>query len=87
MIQDTRLRTSFGEIVDFIRKEGREPEIGKGIQERSLARRLAEFRPNPAKAAAVEDLDVLDLLPHTENETWGQSDEELLFYVDISATC
>lgn len=76
--QDTRLRTSFGEIIDFIRKEGREPEIGKGIQERSLARRLAEFRTNPAKAAAVEDLDVLDLLPHAENETWGQSDEDLL---------
>lgn len=76
--QDTRLRMSFEEIVDFVRKEGREPEIKKGIRERSLAKRLTEFRTNPEKTAAVRDLDVLNLLPHVDEETWGNSDEELL---------
>lgn len=76
--QDTRLRMSFEEIVNFVRKEGREPEIKKGIRERSLAKRLAEFRTNPEKTAAVRDLDVLNLLPHVEEETWSNSDEELL---------
>ncbi len=76
--QDTRLRMSFEEIVNFVRKEGRKPEIKKGIRERSLAKRLAEFRTNPEKTAAVRDLDVLNLLPHVEEETWSNSDEELL---------
>lgn len=76
--QDTRLRMSFEEIVNFVRKEGREPEIKKGIRERSLAKRLTEFRTNPEKTAAVRDLDVLNLLPHVEEETWSNSDEELL---------
>ena len=76
--QDTRLRMSFEEIVNFVRKEGRAPEIKKGIRERSLAKRLAEFRTNPEKTAAVRDLDVLNLLPHVEEETWSNSDEELL---------
>lgn len=76
--QDTRLRMSFEEIVNFVRKEGREPEIKKGIRERSLAKRLAEFRTNPEKTAAVRDLDVLKLLPHVEEETWSNTDEELL---------
>lgn len=76
--QDTRLRMSFEEIVNFVRKEGREPEVKKGIRERSLAKRLAEFRTNPEKTAAVRDLDVLNLLPHVEEETWSNSDEELL---------
>ena len=64
--QDTRLRMSFEEIVNFVRKEGREPEIKKGIRERSLSKRLTEFRTNPEKTAAVRDLDVLNLLPHVE---------------------
>lgn len=76
--QDTRLRMSFEEIVNFVRKEGREPEIKKGMRERSLAKRLAEFRTNPEWTAAVRDLDVLNLLPHVEEETWSNSDEELL---------
>ena len=76
--QDTRLRMSFEEIVNFVRKEGREPEIKKGIRERSLAKRLTEFRTNPEKTAAVRDLDVLNLLPHVEEEIWSNSDEELL---------
>lgn len=76
--QDTRLRMSFEEIVNFVRKEGREPEIKKGIRERSLAKRLTEFRTNPEKTAAVRDLDVLNLLPHVEEETWSNTDESLL---------
>ena len=76
--QDTRLRMSFEEIVNFIRKEGREPQVKKGIRERALAKRLAEFRTNPEKTAAVRDLDVLNLLPHVEEEIWSHTDEELL---------
>lgn len=76
--QDTRLRMSFEEIVNFVRKEGREPEVKKGIRERSLAKRLAEFRTNPEKTAAVRDLDELNLLPHVEEETWSDTDEKLL---------
>lgn len=76
--QDTKLRISFEEIVNFIRKEGREPEIKKGMRERSLAKRLAEFRTNPEKASAVRDLDVLNLLPHAEDLAWSHTDEALL---------
>lgn len=88
--QDTRLRMSFEEIVNFVRKEGREPEIKKGIRERSLAKRLTEFRTNPEKTAAVRDLDVLNLLPHAEEETWSDTDEALLSQLagsDIFDTC
>lgn len=75
---DTTLRTSFLDIVTFIKKEGREPEVRKGIKERALATRLAEFRTNPEKAAAVQDLDELHLLPVVDNSTWGNVDQEML---------
>jgi len=76
--QDTRLRTSFKEIVDFVRKEGRKPEKRKGVRERALAMRLAEFCTNPEKAVAVQDLDCFGLLPQSDGDLWGSEDEEML---------
>ena len=76
--QDTSLRRSFEEIICFVRREGRKPEVNKGIRERALAKRLAEFRTNPEKAAAVRDLDEFELLPRADGTTWNQADEELL---------
>ncbi|MCI7698553.1 MAG: GIY-YIG nuclease family protein [Akkermansia sp.] len=61
--QDTRLRESFKEINNFVRKEGRIPEASKGMIERALRKRLSEFRTNPEKATAVRDLDEFSLLP------------------------
>lgn len=59
---DDRLVTSFEEINDFFRKNQKEPETGKGIQEYRLATRLQSIRSSKSKSEALQKYDAYGLL-------------------------
>jgi hypothetical protein len=58
-----RLRTSFIEIIDFVRKNGREPEPNKAdLKEMMLFSRLSGLRQDPKKIESLQQYDELNLL-------------------------
>lgn len=60
---DQRLASSFMEINDFVRKNGKEPTANKAdIKEMMLFSRLVGFRTDPEKAEALKSLDEFQLL-------------------------
>lgn len=64
---DERLTASFLEIVDFVRKNDREPASGGGIKEHQLAARLEAIRSDENKREALKPLDELGLLEKVIN--------------------
>ncbi|MEX0999922.1 MAG: GIY-YIG nuclease family protein [Thermodesulfobacteriota bacterium] len=72
---DERLAESFQQIIDFVQKNGKEPEIDSGdFQEALLAKRLETIKNTPKKVDCLEQFDSLGLL--TKPET-PKSVEEL----------
>lgn len=65
---DERLASSFQEINDFVKENGREPESGKGIREHQLATRLKSIRENKDKTESLSDLDENGLLDVEQKE-------------------
>ncbi|TWU44934.1 hypothetical protein Q31b_01050 [Novipirellula aureliae] len=64
---DQRLVASFEEINAFYREYNREPGESRDIGERRLFSRLKGLRDSPARAAALKDYDVFDLLGDVKN--------------------
>ena len=62
VLPEDRLSQSFVEIVDFVRKHGREPEKGTEIYERQLASRLEGIRGNKNQKEQLRYFDELNLL-------------------------
>ncbi|MDD3181188.1 MAG: GIY-YIG nuclease family protein [Alphaproteobacteria bacterium] len=71
---DERLITSFEEINQFIKGNGREPTAGNGVQEHRLYARLKGFRESKEKIEALKPYDVSGLLPDHVKEIKTISD-------------
>lgn len=71
-----RLVASFHAINEFVEKNGREPEPGKGVQEHQLYARLKGIRESKEKIQALVDLDEHELLKDQAKEI--ESLEDLL---------
>ncbi len=72
--EEERLLASFREIIDFYKKNNREPEQGGGIQEHQLYTRLRSLRENPAKAELLKIHDGLGLLNYTKKQVKSMDD-------------
>ncbi len=64
--EDDRLRESFGEINDFIEKNGNEPQKSTNMSERNLYSRLEGIRQNPEKIEYLKPYDRYNLLEKVE---------------------
>lgn len=60
--EEERLVESYKEVLDFYAQNNREPQLGRGVAERSLYYRLKGFRENKVKINSLSEYDKYNLL-------------------------
>jgi hypothetical protein len=71
---DERLLASFQEIIDFYKKNNREPEQGGSIQEHQLYSRLKGIREHPEKSEMLKAHDKFGLLNYEQKQISSLND-------------
>lgn len=84
LTEDDRLAAAFSEITDFVRENGREPEMNPArMGEMTLAMRLKAIREDESQRELLREHDVLDLIrepepPESIEEVMASDDFDLL---------